>query len=120
MNRTFATIAEIREANAAAGHFWFEPATMRFFRSRVYRPVVGGRFFVSSKQFCSLAGDCRPRTYAVQVVDDRGHVDTVDGHDEYATLKEARAAADRLDAAGETFDTLRAARHAAWFGSAAS
>jgi len=61
------TIEDIREANARAGKFFFSPATMRFFRSRIGRKVYqtpeGARVaFVTSEQF----DDQSPRLYSAR------------------------------------------------------
>lgn len=45
------TISDIKRANKNAGQHWFEPATMRFFNSRVGSRVIEGRYFISSEQF---------------------------------------------------------------------
>ncbi len=48
------TISEIKAANKRAGFYFFERATLRFFRSRIERAVYegpGGVYFVTSEQF---------------------------------------------------------------------
>lgn len=63
------TMYEIRTANAAAGMHWFEPESMRFFRSRVGDTVYegpGGIYFVSSEQFVSPHSGAAPRRYSVR------------------------------------------------------
>ena len=79
---------------------WFEPATMRFFASRVcQRAYVGphGTTFVSSEQFRPTHGDPAPRMYSVQRVyqDSNGRwtVETVGAFQAYATRREADHAA---------------------------
>ena len=70
------TITAIKQANRDAGNHWFEPATLRFFRSRVLPTVYqgpGGIYFVSSEQF----NDASPRRYTVRTFDPTtGEVDT--------------------------------------------
>jgi hypothetical protein len=59
------TIEQIKAANHRAGRFFFEPATMRFFRSRVGSSVYqgpGGVFFVTSEQFVASVWNDR-RSY---------------------------------------------------------
>ena len=46
----FRSIDAIRKAVTASGSHYFEPDTMRFFRSRLSSTVYGGRFFVTSEQ----------------------------------------------------------------------
>ena len=75
------SMADVQNANARAGLHWFEPDTMRFFRSRVGSTIYegpGGVFFVSSEQFVGSQG-AAPRAYTVRVfVTGTGAVDTAD------------------------------------------
>ena len=68
----FKSMTEVRRANAAAGNHWFEPGTMRFFRSRVSDRLYGGRYFVSSERAPRGA-----RRYTVRVANDDGSIGTV-------------------------------------------
>ena len=96
----YATVAEIKRANRAAGRHFFDAAAMRFFRSRVSGPVIGCRYFVTSERF----SDDTPRGYTVRSVDDAGNIDTVhpdvqvDGFMYYPSRRAALAAARALDA----------------------
>lgn len=78
---TFWTIDDIKDANHAHGGHWFEPATLRFFRSRVGTTVYqgpGGIFFVSSEQFRDHNGVPYPRRYTVrQFTPESATVETV-------------------------------------------
>lgn len=59
------TIARIREECRERGNPWFQPGTMKFFRSRIGRRVYqgpGGIYFTTSEQF----GDNHPRLYSVR------------------------------------------------------
>lgn len=58
----FATIADVKAANIAAGGHWFDPDTMRFFGTRFCGYLQGGRAFVTSEQ---VWGD-QLRTYGVR------------------------------------------------------
>lgn len=84
----FATMKQVRLANAALGHQWFDPSALRFFRSRIGSTVYGGRFFTSSEQ-----GPNGVRLYSVRVVADDGSIDTVGEFQAYVTLKRAKGAA---------------------------
>lgn len=95
----WSSIAEVQEANAALGQYWFSPDTMRFFSSRVESGIVAGRYFVSSEQ----QDDDYPRLYTVRAVDDQAGVVTVGDFQGYASLDEA------LRAVGSSVD-LRAER----------
>ncbi len=59
---------DIRMADRAAGRFFFEPSTMRCFRSRIGSTVYqgqGGIYFVTSEQFVGSQGTS-PRKYSVR------------------------------------------------------
>jgi len=75
------TIGNIKYANKQAGFYWFEPATLRFFASRIGRNVyqgAGGIYFVSSEQFTESSGYTLGRKYTVrQFNPETGDVDTV-------------------------------------------
>jgi hypothetical protein len=92
---SFIKVDEIRQANAAHGHHFFEPDTMRFFRSRVLAGVYGGRYFVTSERAPGAA-----RRYTVRRADEYGAISTAgEGFRAYATAAEARAVAAVLAAA---------------------
>jgi hypothetical protein len=85
-------MAEIRRANRQLGHYFFSPETMRFFRSRVGREVIGGRYFVTSEQFDEVS----PRLYTVRRANDDGSIDTASEFQGFTTGREARACAELL------------------------
>jgi len=96
----YANLAQIKAANAAHGHYFFEPASMRFFDSRIEgRSVYGGRFFITSEQFRAngfpglVDG---PRRFTIREANEDGSIDTVGDFQAYATLGEAREAAKSL------------------------
>ena len=62
----FPTIGHIQDSNKNAGRYFFEPAAMRGFRSRVHNAVYGGCAFVTSEQF-AFRGRVDPRQYRVRV-----------------------------------------------------
>jgi len=72
---------EIKRANVAAGWHFFEPGTLRFFRSRIGETVYqgpGGVYFVTSEQFEDSRGNRAERLYTVrQFFPDSGKVETV-------------------------------------------
>lgn len=83
---TYNTITDIRNANKALGHHWFEPGTMRSFQSRIASGVLGGRYFVTSeKNGCS-----HPRLFTVRRANDDGSIDTVSDFQQFETLTAAR------------------------------
>ena len=87
------------------GH-WFDPGSMRFFRSRVAQTAYGTddgsrAYFVSSEQFEDSTRYRAPRRYTVRVIDlHTGDIDTVGEFQEYASRSGADAAARRLASAG--------------------
>lgn len=43
------TIDTIKANNLLAGQHFFERATMRFFKSRIFSTIYGGRYFITSE-----------------------------------------------------------------------
>lgn len=82
------TMEEIRSANARAGQHWFEPATMRFFRSRVGDNVYEGRYFISSEQFDWKS----PRLYTIREIMPNGSIEEVGGFQQWGSGRQAVAA----------------------------
>lgn len=74
-------MSDIKAANAAKDGHWFEPATLRFFRSRVGDTVYqgpGGVYFVSSEQFVDSRGNADERRFTVRQFDpESGDINTV-------------------------------------------
>lgn len=66
----FRNITEVKKANKAAGHFWFSPATIKAFTSRVESPIMGGRYWVES----TTNADDTDREYKLVVAHDSGDV----------------------------------------------
>ena len=96
----FATVADIRAANRAIGHHWFDGGTIRFFASRIGRTVYGGRFFVTSEQDRPSGGFPAAwggeRRWTVRMAEDDGSITTVGPFGGYGSGEEARRAAQRL------------------------
>lgn len=86
----YRTIADIRSANRAAGQRFMDPATLRFWRSRVgsrvWQQPDGSALFVTSEQ----PDLSRPRTYCVRVCWPDGRIASLT---EYGALKSGQAAA---------------------------
>lgn len=87
------------------GH-WFDPDSMRFFRSRVgevaYEAADGRRYFVSSERFMPSRGPAAPRNYTVRVQSTTGDIDTVGEFQGYATRRAADKEAQRLAKEGDS------------------
>jgi hypothetical protein len=97
----------VRAANAAAGNYWFERSTMRFFRSRVGRVAyrgAGGVYFVSSEQFIGSDGRAHARKFTVRRQNVDGSIDTVGAFNELDRVTATRVAKEHaagLGAAGD-------------------
>src|SRR5262245_30151170 len=91
------TISMIRVANKANGYNYFEPETMRFFRSRVERGVYngpGGVYFITSEQFVGSDGTAHERKYTVrQFHPENGSISTVGKFNTWRFLEDARVTA---------------------------
>jgi hypothetical protein len=85
------TIQEIQRRHAG---YWFDASTMRFFGSKIESGVISGRYFVTSEDNF----DRTARFYSVRVADDDGEIGTWGEFQAYATLAEARAAAEAAPA----------------------
>ena len=73
----FPSIGHIQDANKQSGRFFFDPAAMRGFRSRVHNAVYGGCAFVTSEQF-AFRGRVDPREYRVRVAMQDGSMKSMD------------------------------------------
>ena len=93
----FDHIDQVKGLDMALGHYFFSEDTMRFFHSKVYDdlwvvPGAGVVFITSEK--CDLV-PADPRRYTVRVMRDDGRIDKVSEFQEWATLRQARAQAQR-------------------------
>ncbi len=85
------TIDQIKEANRAAGHHWFDPDWMRSFGTRISPTVYAGNVFITSDY---TGFDRSERAYTVRQFDPTdGSVSTVGEFLGYATRSEAVKAA---------------------------
>ena len=83
-------ISDIKKRNQEVGHHFFDPATMRFFDSKVYDKVFGDYFVTSEQAPAGL------RRYSVRKVNwVTGEVVTVGQFQEFESLREAYRAAER-------------------------
>jgi hypothetical protein len=87
----FKTLEEICELSEALGNHWFSKETLAFFGGKVYGPVIGGRYFISSEH----THDRSERRYTVRECQN-GSIETASEFLEFATLMEARRAAKRI------------------------
>lgn len=92
----FKTMADVRAANKALGHHFFDRDAMAFFRSRIESELYGGRYFVTSEQYEDSKGNREARRYTVRMVQDSGDVDTAGEFQAYPSLGIAREVAKDL------------------------
>jgi hypothetical protein len=88
----FKTIEGIKQANRASGGYWFSPATMKGFASRVSSLVFGGHFFVTSER---VKWD-KPRFYTVRMAENDGEIRNASDFMQYASYNGAISAARRF------------------------
>ena len=93
----FASVDEIRRANARIDNYWFDPTTLRFFNSRISDVLYAGRIFISSERHVyEPAGISEPRLYTIRVASDRGEVFSLSEFQEFASSAQAKAAILRM------------------------
>lgn len=78
-------IGIIKANNLLAGQHFFERATMRFFQSRVFSTVYGGKYFITSE--INPSGEKR---YTVREAVDGGKRIKTHGFFAYRTLSDAK------------------------------
>jgi len=96
----YKTIEDVKAADKAAGRFFFEPHSMRFWGARVssrIHPVANGAYFVTSET--DIEGN--DRRYSVRFINESGKISTVGEFRQHAALRQAHAVAKGLaDATG--------------------
>ena len=88
----YVTIDQIKHAHTASGGYFFSPASMRFFGSRVLSGVYGPGVFVTSERdrgvYTSaglVAAWEGARRYTVRVCREDGDIDTLSGYGQFET-----------------------------------
>ena len=88
---------EIKCINKEKGYYFFEPDTMRFFKSRVGDTVFqggGGIFFVTSEKFDYNS----PRNYTVrEFIPETGNINTVSEFNELSYQQARRLAKNKAE-----------------------
>jgi len=104
------SLDEIRRLNEAAGQYFFESATIRFFRSSIPAEAFKSRdgrfaYFVTGEQFVGSDGVKAPRRFTIRVATlvplgghRPGRIDTVGEFQHWNRRKGATAEAQRLAA----------------------
>ena len=86
--KMFKSLQEIMDLNRKEGRFFFSPATLAFFNSKVHCGPYQGKHFVTSEK------DGRnPRRYTVRTALPDGTIETLGDFQGYGTLASATAAA---------------------------
>jgi hypothetical protein len=83
-------IEGIKRLNKEAGHFFFSPNSMRFFKSRILssvEEVPTGWMFITSERFETL-----PRHYTMRICYRDGSIKTVGQEAAYSSARQARRA----------------------------
>ena len=86
INNYFKSIEQLKLVNAANGFYFFSPATMKFFKTKICGGIIFGRFFITQ--------DYMPdKTYTVrEIASDKGDIHTNPLNQRFATRKEAKEA----------------------------
>lgn len=94
MTRTtnFRTIEDVKRANKAIGHHWFDEDAMVFFDTKIEHPLVDGRWFVTSEHPRYSAA----RRYTVREALPDGQIEDVGEFQAYKNLGAAIAAIQKL------------------------
>ena len=96
-------ITRIKTANAQKGFHYFEPGTMRFFRSRVLSQTFEGKdavYFVTSEQFVGSEYTA-PRKYTIRAFDpETADIRTVKPFNELTRYRALRIAQDLAQTVG--------------------
>lgn len=97
----YKTMADVRAANHSIGNHWFEPDTMRFFKSKISDTLYDGRWFWTSEQ-----GPDEVRRWSIREANPDGTISTVGEFQGYGTAAAAVRAIRNLmaEATREFFD----------------
>jgi hypothetical protein len=85
---TLRSMADVVRFNEETGHHFFEPDTLRFFRSRIGETLYGRRFFTTSEK-----GPDMVRAYSVRFIGPDSHIGDVGGFQSFDTSAKARRVA---------------------------
>lgn len=81
------TMRDVKDANRLAGYHFFEPATMRFFKSKVVSPLIAGKYFITTE-----TDPCNRTRFTVRLALEDGRAVTVGEFHQYRTKEDARHA----------------------------
>ena len=86
----FKTIADVRQANKDAGHYFFERQTMNFFGSRIESSLYAGQYFITSEEGLY---ESDPRRYTIRMARPDGSVQNASDYRQFAGIEAARKVA---------------------------
>lgn len=100
-SKTWASVAEVADANRRAGHHFFDPDTIKFFSSRIETDIVGERLFIPSEQDETGFGKLGKawdgeRRFTIRIAEDNGQVHTIGQSGFFREAQQAYAAAEDL------------------------
>lgn len=85
--RTWTNISEVRKANADAGGYWFSPASMRFFKTRIVSGIIKGRYFVTAE-----TGPSGVERFSARIVNDGADIGTIGHFNSFLDIEDAKEA----------------------------
>ena len=101
----FRSMKLIKEANHINGFFFFEPRTMQFFNSQIHTiKPIHGCLFITSEQFNYES----PRLFTIRKANQDGSIESVSEFQEFETIEEANAAAEKLWKLGQVGSAMTA------------
>lgn len=90
------TLADVKNANRAAGMHWFDRDTTRFFRTRIESKLLAGDYFITSEAY----SDTAPRLYSIRQAQPDGGIETIGRFQGYTTKAAAQEAVKKLQSRG--------------------
>lgn len=103
----FKNMADVKAANKAIGHHFFDKDAMRFFNSRIEGELYGGRYFVTSEQFVDSDGVAAPRKYTIREVKEDGRIDDASEFQQFASLRAAQGEAHVMATGRQPWEGVR-------------
>jgi hypothetical protein len=88
----YSNMEDVKRANRQIGNHWFDPETVRFFRTRICSELIAGAYFITSEQYSAGA----LRLYSIRRAQPDGTIETIGDFQQYRSKAEARAAIRRL------------------------
>lgn len=95
----FKSVVDVQRAHEKGGGHFFDPASKRFFDSRIGRTLYsgpGGHYFVTSERYHDIHGGSDPRAYTVRQAHPNGQIDTVGEFQAHPTRSSAARMAQHL------------------------